>query len=130
MVSFYKVWENLSDTEEADDTSPLLDSGDKTQSLIAIRNGLGLRRKEECGNFWDDFIKVCNNSQALSELLGVRPEQVSQWSSKIKEALDKVKDEDLTKEDRPKNIKTGNEGPVANPDGNYDAAQPDQTRLY
>jgi len=129
-VNFYKLWENIHpDSLQQDDDSPLLDSGDDDKGLIAIRNGLGLRKKEECGNFWEDFIKVCGNADAFAALLGVRPEQISQWASKVKQALGKVKDSDSEDtSDRPEVIKTGNEGPTMSQSGNLDLAQPGQTR--
>lgn len=130
MVKFYKLWEEIHpDSLESDEESPLMDAGDDSKSLIAIRNGLGLRKKQECGNFWDDFTKVCGNADALAALLGVRTEQVAQWASKIRKGLDKVQDDDAQDtKDKPETIKTGNDGPIMNQNGNLDLAQPGQTR--
>lgn len=133
-VSFRKVWENIHPDAEHQGVhrSPLLDSGDSGEVLTAIRNGIHLRKKEECGNFWDDFISICNNSSALAALLGVKAEQVSSWPMKIKKALDKVEqDEDLDK--KPELVHTGdvgNDGPTASQDGNFDVGQPAQTKPH
>lgn len=112
--------------------SPLLDSGDSGEVLTAIRNGLHLRKKEECGNFWDDFISVCNNSSALAALLGVRSEQVSSWPNKIRKALEEVEEEE-NQDKKPELIHTGDVGEkdvVANPSGNVDMNQPGMTKPY
>lgn len=133
-VSFLKVWENIHPDAEHQDghRSPLLDSGDSGEMLTAIRNGLHLRKSEECGNFWDDFISICNNSTALAALLGVKAEQVSTWSMKVRKALEKVEGEDG--EDKPELVQTGDVGENGDEDGvgdqggNYDTGQPGQTR--
>lgn len=129
-MNFYKIWENIHpDSLEDDDESPLLSSGDNDKGLAAIRNGLTLRKKQECGNFWDDFIKVCGNADAFAALLGVRTEQVAQWTSKVKQGLKKVGDhDDNDKDDRPEMIKTGNDGPAMTPSGFQDLGQPGLTR--
>lgn len=79
MPSFHQLWEII-------DGPPLMDSGNETQAMAAIRNGL--QRGE---TFWDDFITVCGNAEALSELLDVPKEKVTGWASKIKETISKVK---------------------------------------
>lgn len=131
-VSFLKVWENIHPDAEHQSVgeSPLLGSGDNGETLTAIRNGLHLRKSEECGNFWDDFISICNNSTALAALLGVKAEQVSTWPMKVRKALDKVNDED-DEEKKPEIVQTGDvggEGEVGDQNGNYDVGQPGQTR--
>lgn len=77
-VSFRQLMENMyspeKDAEHID-----------TKSMKAIRTGIGVRE-----NFWDDFLQVCNNTDAIAELLGVRPEQVGSWGGRIKHNLDRV----------------------------------------
>jgi len=81
-VSFQRLWEHMyapeKDAEHID-----------TKSMKAIRTGIAVRE-----NFWDDFVQVCNNSDAIAELLGVRPEQVSGWGSRVKHNLDRVQKAD------------------------------------
>jgi hypothetical protein len=52
----------------------------KVLDLIRFGNGL---RKNECGNFWNDFISICAKSDALSDLLGVQKEKITGWAEKI-----------------------------------------------
>lgn len=59
------------------------------KATAAVRAGLNLRP-----DFWDDFLKVCNQSQALSELLGVRREVIARWPSAVRAALAAVERQD------------------------------------
>lgn len=131
-ISFHKVWENMHPDAEHQGIgeSPLLSSGDSGEMLTAIRNGLHLRKKEECGNFWDDFITICNNPTALAALLGVKAEQVSSWPMKVRKGLNKVEEDD-DEEKKPELAQTGDVGDqsdVADQGGSYDIGQPGQTR--
>jgi len=57
MLTFLQAWEQISqDGEDEDD--PIMDSGEESIALRAIRNGMNLR-KEDCGDFWDDFFICC-----------------------------------------------------------------------
>lgn len=96
-ISFLKLWENMQkDAEDID-----------TQAMKAIRTGLNVRE-----DFWDDFIRVCNNSDDLAELLEVRPDQVSGWGENVRSNLDKVNKADSAgkgpEEPKTKIIDTGN----------------------
>lgn len=62
---------------------------DDTPSMKVIRTGLNIS-----DDFWDDFIRITNNPNDLSDLLGVRPEIISGWASIIKENLNKVQKTD------------------------------------
>ena len=57
-----------------------------TKSMQAIRTGINIRE-----DFWDDFLLVINNSSALSGLLDVPVSTISGWHSKVKHALEQVK---------------------------------------
>jgi hypothetical protein len=85
MVSFMRLWENMTHEKDAEH----IDTG----AMKAIRTGLNIR-----DNFWDDFLVVLNNAEALSELLGVRPEQIAGWASRIKHNLERVKRADVAGE--------------------------------
>lgn len=89
MVSFLKLWENMSQQREHADT----------KAMIAIRTGINVSDE-----FWDDFISVTNNADALAELLGVREDQVRSWGSRVHDALEKVQkaDDDGEGEEKPK----------------------------
>lgn len=83
MVSFMKLWENIEKFKEESDTD----------AMQAIRTGLNIR-----DDFWDDFLSVINNSEALSGLLDVPTTKISSWHSKITDALSQVKHSDETPE--------------------------------
>ena len=95
--------------QEADDsalmgaeTDPGTATGDDDngKALEAIRNGLNL-----LPDFWDDFLKVVNNSDGLASLLGVDAGQVTQWGEKVSNALKKIKDTDANQpEDERKSV--------------------------
>lgn len=60
-----------------------------SKGMRAVRTGLNINEE-----FWDQFIQVCNNTDDLAELLGVSPTAISTWATKVKEAVDKVKQAD------------------------------------
>ena len=55
------------------------------KAVVAIRAGLNIDP-----NFWDNFLKICNQSQSLSELLGIRRETIARWPGQIRENLANV----------------------------------------
>ncbi len=87
------------------DPSTATGESDPAKAPEAIRNGINLRP-----DFWDDFIKIVNDSVGLSALLGVEPDQVTQWGQKVDDALKKVKNQDTNQPDgeRKNVIPTGN----------------------
>lgn len=76
----------------------------ETGAMKAIRNGLGIKE-----SFWDDFILLLNNAEAVSDLFDVPVEKVGTWHETIKNSINKVQGAD--KEVIPKNkkrlLKTG-----------------------
>jgi len=96
MISFGHLWDIMEVDDSDNETEgqpPLMTSGEDSQSMEAIRSGVHLR-KEGCGDFWDDFITICGNADAMSELLEVPREKITGWSGKIRELLDKVEKKD------------------------------------
>ena len=83
MTSFCKVIEKMN--EEA----TVLENTDNSKAVAAVRAGLNLN-----ADFWDDFLKICNQSAALAELLSVRKEVIARWPSAVREALAKVERQD------------------------------------
>jgi hypothetical protein len=77
-----------------------------SKKMHAIRTGLNVNEE-----FWDEFMQVCNNSDGLSELLDVPSASIIGWASKIKDALEMVRQADSTGEgdEKPKSkvINTG-----------------------
>lgn len=106
-LSFRQLWENM-------ENSPLMNSGEDSRALTAVRAGKDLRAEED-SPFWDDFITLCANRDGLAELLDVTPEKISTWPARIKEHLDKLLKhdaEDPTKPEDTEQIPTGDNGAV------------------
>ena len=82
MTSFCRLIEKM-------DESMVLENIDNSKAIAAVRAGINLR-----ADFWDDFIKICNQSNALSELLGVRKEIIARWPNAVREALSQVEKQD------------------------------------
>lgn len=100
--SFHQMWTLLErngppasnpEEESGEELGALLTSGEESVALRAIRNGMNLR-KEDCGSFWDDFIQVCGDADAMAELLEIPREKITGWPSKIKESLSQVEEKD------------------------------------
>lgn len=88
-MSFYKIWENIQKEKLLLEQNPLQDSGDDSKAMLAIRVGNGIS-----DTFWTDFQRLINNVDAVSELLQVRPEEISRWSHRIKDNMQKVQERD------------------------------------
>jgi hypothetical protein len=119
-VSFQYLLEAMQQRDTDDDgDAPLQGSGVDSKAVHVIRTGLNLRSKQECGNFWEDFLQVCNNTDGMSELLDVRPDQIARWSGKIREMLDKVNKSDSEESGKKDILNTGGgEEPKGDPTGN------------
>ena len=114
MVSFWQLQEQME--EEPDDQQDLLNAVEDNKAMEVVRRGMNLR-KPGCGNFWEDFIDICNDADGLSELLDVEREKISRWASIIEEYTNKAEEEDSG--DGKEMLSTGDEaGPLANPAGN------------
>lgn len=74
----------------------------ETPAMKAIRTGLNID-----DNFWNNFILICNNPEALSELLDVNMEKVASWGNKVKHNLDLVKNNKENNKQLTKVIDTG-----------------------
>ena len=59
--------------------------GDEEDAIQAIRSGLNVDE-----GFWEDFITVMGNSDALSALLQIPKEKITGWASRIRELVEKV----------------------------------------
>ena len=79
---------------------------DNIKSLNLIRSGNNLR-KNDCGNFWDDFANLCGNVEAMSELLDIPKEKVSGWSGHINKLREIVNTEDSNKTNKKNRIING-----------------------
>jgi hypothetical protein len=59
------------------------------QAIEAIQNGMNLSE-----TFWEDFLSVMNNSEALSALLGVPSFKINKWRGRISKYLTKYYEQD------------------------------------
>ena len=82
-ITFGKFWD-------------LLENNENSKSLNVIRSGNNIR-SSECGDFWDDFANLCNNSEGMAELLDIPREKVTGWAGKISELRKEVESEDSNK---------------------------------
>ena len=93
----------------------LEDDVQKNKSLNVIRKGLEIR-DPGCGDFWEDFMSVCSDANAVADLLDIPATKVSKWASIIREKLKQVEDTDSQDtKPRSKVISTGE--PIADPNG-------------
>ena len=81
MVSFCTLWENMENNSISKN-----DISDKAISVVKT----GLQVDEY---FWENFLRVMNNSSGLSELLDVPSEKIAKWHSRIKDALKEINDD-------------------------------------
>lgn len=81
MVSFCRILEHMNN-----ENLVLEELNANSKVIGVIRSGLNIR-----ADFWDDFLKICNQSGPLSELLGVRKEVIANWPTIIRTNLDQVK---------------------------------------
>lgn len=94
---------------EQDSGPPIPAEGD-TGAMEAIRNGKNLR-KPECGDFWEDFMSLCNNASALADLLNVPAEKIQTWATRIQENLEKIKKMDSGESENKEMMRTGDATP-------------------
>ena len=81
MVSFCTLWENMENNS--------ISQNDISDTAISVVK-TGLQVDED---FWENFLRIMNNSSGLSELLDVPSEKIAQWHSRIKDALKEINDE-------------------------------------
>lgn len=124
MQSFWDLMQVMEQEEQAG-FSPLKDSGQDSAVLRVIRTGNSLRSKSDCGNFWNDFISIINDSDGLSELLDVPAEKIGGWAARIQEILDEISDKDGEESGGKAEILPTGNGPIANPGDGVDAMPSD-----
>jgi hypothetical protein len=111
VISFQQLWEQM------DDSVPLMDSGEEPRAMAVIRSGLDLHPDDET-SFWQDFMDLASNTEGMAELLDIRPEQVSRWSQKIQDYIEKTEaqdSQDPAKEDDKEVFPTGDNGAITTP---------------
>lgn len=79
------------------------DSRDEEKALDVVRKGINLQRSED---FWEDFLRLCGDSEGMAALLGVARDRVTGLSGRIERFRGMVGDEDSSSK-KDKMIKTG-----------------------
>lgn len=59
----------------------------ETKALAAIRAGVNLRNPNH-GDFWNDFMRICNQPDTLAALLNIPKDKITQWPSAIRRHLE------------------------------------------
>jgi hypothetical protein len=106
--------------EEDESNDPILDSGVESEAMDIVRSGMNIS-----DGFWDDFISLCGDSQAMSELLEVPRGKVATWGKKITSIIERIEKEDSNDSERSDTITTGDEGlsDIADPEGTNAAGE-------
>jgi hypothetical protein len=84
--------------------SNINENSHESGAIKAIRNGIGINK-----NFWEDFLLLLNNAEAVSSLLDVPVEKIGTWHDSIKKAMDDVHkaDGEIIPSRKKKLLKTG-----------------------
>jgi hypothetical protein len=81
------------------------DAIEEEKALKVVRKGMDLQTG---GDFWNDFMRLCGDSEGMAALLGVARDRVTGLSGRIERLRDMVGDsESPSKKD--KMVKTGDE---------------------
>jgi hypothetical protein len=98
MESGQDFWDKRKDDSDLDE-----------RAMAVILRGLEIRPDRTDGNtFWDDFVAVlANNSENASHLLGVKPDVISRWSSKIRQGIKITREKNASEEDKKEMVPTG-----------------------
>ena len=79
------------------------DERDEERALEVVRKGINLQRGKD---FWDDFLRICGDSEGMASLLGVARDRVTGLSGRIERLRGMVGDEESVSK-KQKMIKTG-----------------------
>lgn len=79
------------------------DEKDEEKALDVVRKGINLQRGDD---FWEDFLRVCGDSEGMAALLGVARDRITGLSGRIERLRGMVGDEDSVSK-KNKMIKTG-----------------------
>lgn len=79
------------------------DERDEEKALDVVRKGINLQRGKD---FWDDFLRICGDSEGMAALLGVARDRITGLSGRVERLRSMVGDEDSVSK-KNKMIKTG-----------------------
>lgn len=81
------------------------DERQEQKALDLVRRGVNLQRG---GDFWDDFLRLCGDSEGMAALLGVPKERVTGLYGRIEDMKSKVGNPEKGPK-KAKMIKTGDQ---------------------
>lgn len=79
---------------------------DEERALEVVRKGVNLQRGND---FWEDFLRLCGDSEGMAALLGVARDRVTGLSGRVERLRGMVGDPERKKGKRDRMIKTGGE---------------------
>lgn len=74
------------------------------RAVDVVRKGINLQRGND---FWEDFLRLCGDSEGMAALLGVARDRVTGLSGRIERLRSMVDDSEKKRGKRDKMIKTG-----------------------
>jgi hypothetical protein len=82
------------------------DDGDDERAMEVVRKGMNLQRGND---FWEDFLRLCGDSEGMAALLGVARDRVTGLSGRVERLKGMVGDPEKKRGKRDRMIKTGEE---------------------
>jgi hypothetical protein len=82
------------------------DDRDDERAMEVVRKGMNLQRGND---FWEDFLRLCGDSEGMAALLGVARDRVTGLSGRVERLKGMVGDPDKKRSKRDRMIKTGSD---------------------
>lgn len=82
------------------------DDRDDERALEVVRKGINLQRGND---FWEDFLRLCGDSEGMAALLGVARDRVTGLSGRVERLRGMVGDQESKKGKKDRIIKTGSD---------------------
>jgi hypothetical protein len=82
------------------------DDGDDERAMEVVRKGMNLQRGND---FWEDFLRLCGDSEGMAALLGVARDRVTGLSGRVERLKGMVGEPSKKTRKRDRMIKTGEE---------------------
>jgi hypothetical protein len=80
------------------------ESEDEEKAIEVVRKGMNLQRGND---FWEDFLRLCGDSEGMSALLGVARDRVTGLSGRVERLKGMVGEPSKKTRKRDRMIKTG-----------------------
>lgn len=80
------------------------DDRDDERALEVVRKGVNLQRGND---FWEDFLRLCGDSEGMAALLGVARDRVTGLSGRVERLRGMIGESERKRGKRDRMIKTG-----------------------